>query len=206
MNDDDLRVSESFDDDDPRVSESFGELSLTAITKCINFLYYTFNENSTLLDVGSGPGKVALCAQALLPFPLKTVYGIEAVKHRNDKANEILINHKEYFSNHNISFAHKYFETDNFVHNNNWTHVIAFDLVFTPQTKENMVEFFKKQRQKNDIYFVSTTSITNGNFPWTSIDNEFISQMMLIRRYAMYPHKTFTGSATIFIYKIAQKN
>ena len=192
--------------DDPKVSESFGELSLTAITKCINFLYYTFNENSTLLDVGSGPGKVALCAQALLPFPLKTVYGIEIVKHRNDKANEILKKHEKYFSNHNISFAHTFFETDDFVHNNNWTHVIAFDLVFTLETKEKMVEFFKKQRQKNDIYFVSTTALRGGKNPWTSVDNEFISQMMLIRQYTMSKHTTFQQFATIHIYKIEQKN
>ena len=190
---------------DVRVCESYGELSLETITKCINFLYYTFNNNSTLLDIGSGPGKVALCAQALLPFPLKTVHGNEAVKHRNDKANQILEKHKNYFLNHNISFAHTPFETDNFVLNNNWTHVIAFDLVFTLQTKEKMVEFFKKQRQKNDIYFVSTTSISHCKNPWKTVDEDFISQMTLIHRHTMPAHRTMNGNATIYIYKIAQK-
>ena len=99
------------------VSEGYGEIPLSAVTKCVNFLHYSFNENSTLLDIGSGSGKVLLCMQAMLPFSLKKVYGTEIVKFRSDFANNLLNKHKEHLGKHNITFANSNFNYDDFIQN-----------------------------------------------------------------------------------------
>lgn len=189
------------------VSETYGELSLRLVTDFINFLHYTFDENSTLLDIGSGSGKVLLCAQALLPFPLKKVYGTEFVPHRNDFAKKLLREHENYFpkNDFDITFNNTMFEEDDIIHESSWTHVIAFDTAFSPETKEKIVEFLKNQRQKNDIYFVSATALKHGHHNWNSIDAEFTNEMQLLRNFARAGDAIHKQSVTLQIYKIRKK-
>ena len=159
---------------------------------------YSFNENSTLLDIGSGSGKVLLCMQAMLPFSLKKVYGTEIVKYRSDFAKNLLNKYKEHLGKHNITFANTNFNYDDFIQNGTWTHVVSFDQIFPKEFKVQIAAFLKEKSQINNIYFISSTS--------KAVWEKLKLKMTLLQKFSVPPHLLCEQGITLSIFLITKND
>ena len=185
-------------DDCDMVSEGYGELSLCAVEKIVSCLCYSLNPHSTVLDIGSGSGKVILCLQALLPFALRKALGVEIVPHRYEAGVAVQKKFESELQGH-VTFENKNIFKSDEAKSTSWSHIIMFDKVFPHETLSKFSQFFN-----DGTYLVSTH---HKNF-WNRILEQDDSQCRVKNLTSMQisRHAMFTQGLTLHIHKVQKGN